>query len=279
MGKFCILGAVGDCRAKIKKVAESFNTSVQRNVARTLVNISQSTGLVSSTNQTIKISNITCKGDFTMGPITQKTVNKVNMQKLSEVVNKEKLKEILTNAVKTTAESDIDVKSGFLSTGADVSDINRTYNNNINETINNYTYNNFQSSITKANVTQNIIIGGSDERIVFEGNCSFDSVSQEISLEVVAIDIAKSLTDKFREIMLKNQSELESKATIESEATGPIGEVGDIVGDVTDTIALPFYVALGVIGLIFFIIIALIIYYGFVPATPENTNVAADNQT
>lgn len=264
----CIFGAIGDCGNKIKSVSETFQTTVQRNIADTLVNISHSSNLVTATNQTLRIGNITCGGNLRIAGITQKTVSRVNLQKLSEVVDSSKLRDILTNAVKNTAEKNLDVKTGFLSTGSDVSDINRVYNNNINEVVNNYTYNNFQNSITKADVSQQMIVGGAGGRIEMDGDCDFGAISQEISLEVIASDAAKSLTDRFRDLMLKNQAELESKTTTKVESTGPIQEVGDIVDDVTDTVALPFYVALGIIGLIFFIVFALIIYYVFVPAAP-----------
>jgi hypothetical protein len=247
MGRICIFGAIGDCGAKIEKVSKTFNDTIQRNVSKTLISMSDQFGATTVVNQTINFGNCS---EVIATSISQNINANVDVKKLSENITQDKLKSILKNEIKKASTLNSDIKKGFMSGATSTSDINEVYNTTINEVVNSYSYNNFKSSVIRAEAQQKILFGNNpvppDQKI----KCVVGDVSQNIAISVIAEDISKVLTQKFQDILITNQAKLDEQTTSKQESTGPIGEIGNIADNVTSNLMLPIVIFLAIIALI-----------------------------
>lgn len=220
----CILG-IGDCESTNKKTTELFNEVVTNNVRNTLINIASSnTGVISGV-QKVKISGIVCHGNANFGKISQSNISKINFANLSEVMTEDKLTSMLENAVKQAAESDQEIKKGFMSGATTNSDATIIKNKNIQNVVSNYTLNDFRNNITQVSAMQEAEIINN----VFLGDCNFpDGISQTIELDVVAKNIGSALTKAYSQIVTDNSVDQKSKSKQSGDSDGPLDFLGNL---------------------------------------------------
>lgn len=195
---------MGNSPAKIETVSRAISENVQRSLTSTIVSLVASSNATLSANQLIDISGVTCKGDFNMNNVSQKSVIKYNLTRLNTSSAYQAIQSSIANGIENALESDTSVKKGALSLASDMGVTTETDAKSltINEITSSYTFNNYTNDVTSINSAQTISV----KNIISQtGDCNLNNISQSIVLDALAKQIAESVAKNATDILSKSK--------------------------------------------------------------------------
>jgi hypothetical protein len=243
-------------------VSETTAKNLTENISNNLTSIAKSTGAYIMGNQSISISGVkfNCAGGVQMGGISQKIVATINFNQLSQSINENSLRQILSSAVNKTLETDQKLKTSLGGSSSNSTDRTRTLNENINKIVNNYSYSEFTTDIQSASASQSINF--KDMEIISTNPnvpCTIENISQDIALDILSKNIAEKIIKNSVDGSTKLDLDVSKKTTQNVTAEGAGEAVGSIFSSIGELILQPF-ILFGLFLLIIIIAVLVMVY-------------------
>lgn len=226
---------MGSGSSKIDNISRSFNETLTENIKQTLITKSSQFGATMGATQRLSITDVACQGNINIADIQQKVVMQYNFSQIDKMMDASQLDQMMSNAVQKTLDSKTDVKSEFAASGGgvDQSNIDETFNKNVQRLITSVDMNYFTSVMADMAANQDAIFGRFTSRT---GNCDISNIKQDIAMDVAAAQLAEKVTDEFVKIMGENEAASATKQTTTVSSTGLLGDMGRGIANITSSL-------------------------------------------
>jgi hypothetical protein len=226
---------MGSGSSKIDNISRSFNETLTENIKQTMITKSSQFGATMGATQRLSITDVACQGNINIADIQQKVVMQYNFSQIDKMMDASQLDQMMSNAVQKTLDSKTDVKSEFAASGGgvDQSNIDETFNKNVQRLITSVDMNYFTSVMADMAANQDAVFNRFTSRT---GNCDISNIKQDIAMDVAAAQLAEKVTDEFVKIMGENEAASATKQTTTVSSTGLLGDMGRGIANITSSL-------------------------------------------
>lgn len=242
--------------ATIENAARAVQTTVNREINNTMMNmVSKNSTLISGT-QIVNISDLRCAGDLNIAGVTQKQIFTVNIAMMDNKETYEQLMNAAAMGMKNAVDANTNVKKGALALAADMNVSNTTdaIGNIINEVTRNYTLNDYREDLKRVDQSQVFNLSN-----IVANNCNIGEISQYIVLEFIAKNITNMVMKYISEKVANSKTINETEADTTYEQKGFFGEILEGIKNIISGIA----GGMATVVALFLVIIIAVIYLGY----------------
>ena len=195
--------------------------TVNKNTSNTMISKSQKSATSINGSQLIKIKGIKCQGNINFSNISQKFVSQVDVQKMMTDISQTEFQNIIKNTIEQSAQSVQKTISALSGSLAVSQDIQRLKNETINETLRNYSYNDFKEDVLGVSNFQELIIEDVESK---GGDCNFSNISQNLQMDILSKKITENIIKNFDKVLTQNNISQESSSKQLTEAKSIISD-------------------------------------------------------
>jgi len=278
----CILG-MGDCNPKIKNITNTVNKTLNENIKQTMMSMTSNTSVFSKSRQSFNMGQINAIGcSINTGAISQDMQVSTDFKQMSKVITKRSYDQNMKAAIDTAVKSDTSATTGFMSSGADVTNTTNNYNSNVNKVLDSFNYSSFQSLVQEMDQAQEVGYAGFNMICTPStkvdpacgANLCVGGVTQNMVVSLIASQIADSMTDTIEKVIVDGAAKVAADNKTKVVATGMFQDLGTAIGGMFSGMASMLGMAMFgpiimIIGFILVIVIAVVAYRWATGSTPD----------